>query len=200
MGGCDALNTRSKVMDYEYYYNAAKRRYCNACSEIGSCENRITSLRSQRQQKINQINQLEADIKSNQEAFDGMSLIIKSEEGLNSKIADVDNKTGQASVGFAGMVDSSGVSNKSLTDVYGDEMAATRRTLSNVLTSIGTKRSALGAKTASLQGQLRQAKSDLQDIDSGIRSAESNLGDWRTAKTNASYDMEYYRRKMNEAA
>ena len=76
-------------MDQEYYYNNAKSRYYNACSEITSCENRINELKSQQQQKIARINQLKTDHKNNQDAFEGMGLIIKSDENLNKKILDI---------------------------------------------------------------------------------------------------------------
>lgn len=38
-------------MDYEYYYNNARSRYYNACSEINSCVNRINALNSQNGKK-----------------------------------------------------------------------------------------------------------------------------------------------------
>ena len=47
-------------MDYEYYYNNARNRYYNACSEINSCQNRLNDLRVQQQNVINRINQLKA--------------------------------------------------------------------------------------------------------------------------------------------
>ena len=45
------------MSDYEYYYNNAKNRYYNACSEINSCQNRINDLQSQKKHTINKINQ-----------------------------------------------------------------------------------------------------------------------------------------------
>ena len=32
-------------MSYEYYYNNARNRYYNACSEINSCQNKLNDLK-----------------------------------------------------------------------------------------------------------------------------------------------------------
>ena len=64
-------------MDYEYYYQNAKSRYYNACSEINSCENRISELGVEKQQKNNQINKLKTDIKNNQDALEGIEQMLK---------------------------------------------------------------------------------------------------------------------------
>ena len=33
-------------MSYEYYYNNARNRYYNACSEINSCQNKLNDLKN----------------------------------------------------------------------------------------------------------------------------------------------------------
>ena len=53
-------------MDYEDYYYESRSRYCDACSEVNSYENRANELRSQRQRKIIYINQLKSDLKRHQ--------------------------------------------------------------------------------------------------------------------------------------
>ncbi len=186
------------AMSYDDCYDSARNRYYNACSEISSCQNRISDLKRQKQQKINLINKLKTDIKNHQEALEGVSKIIKNDEKLNGKILDVTNKTDQASVNYIGMVSSSDVTNKDLNDVYNEEITNTKSTLNNIFENLKTKKSNLEAKIIDLQNQLRQAESELQDIKDRIVATESDLEDWRRAKTNASYDMEYYRRKMNE--
>ena len=187
-------------VDYEYYYNNAKRRYSDACSQINACENKLNDLRSQRQQKINQINQLKTDIKNHQQALEGMTQIIKSDESLNKKIVDINNKTSQAAENFTGMISASNVSNKNLSDVYNDEATKTKQTLSNILQTLKTKKTNLDTKIADFSNQLRRAESELQDIENRIKNTESELSSWKTQKTNASLDMEYYKKKMNEAA
>ncbi len=186
-------------MDYEYYYNNAKNRYYNACSEINSCENRINELKNQKQQKINQINQLKTDIKNNQEALEGVNKIIKSDESLKSKLTGITNKTGLASTNFSKMVSSSNVTNKIITDVFQNESTKTKSTLTNIMQTLTTKKNALTSKITQLQSQLRSAETQLQDIGTAINSTESSLQSWRGTKSSASIDMEYYRRKMNAA-
>ncbi|MDR2157029.1 MAG: She9 / Mdm33 family protein [Clostridiales Family XIII bacterium] len=185
--------------DYEYYYNHAKSKYYNACQEINSCQNRINSLRSQRQKTIKRINQLGTDIKNNENALAQMERIVKKEESLKGKVLAISGKTGAAAVNFSGMVKSANVTGKNLSDVYGDETAKTKSTLNNVLSTLKTKKAALVAKLAELRSQKKSAEHELQHTESRIRSAESDLAEWKRVKTGASYDMEYYRRKMQEA-
>lgn len=186
-------------MDYEYYYDNARSRYYNACSEINSCENTLGDLRAARHRKIDLINRLKTDVKNNQEAYESMIQIIQSDEALNSKIVDITKKTNEASLNYSSMVSSSSVINKDLNDVYSNELTTTKRTLSNILDNLKTKRDTLKAKIIDLKNQLRQAESELQDINNRIRTTEANLQDWRRTRSSASLDMEYYRRKMNEA-
>ena len=57
----------------------------------------------------------------------------------------------------------------------------------------------MNAKIIDLKKQLKQAETELDDIKNRITATEASLQEWKRIKTNASYDMEYYRRKMNEA-
>ena len=186
-------------MDYEYYYNNARSRYYNACSEINSCVNRINALNSQKWQKINYINQLKTDIKNYQEAFNEIEQILKNEEILNQKLLKISNATDQATVNYNNMISSDNIVKKNLNDIYSEEALNTKQTLNSILNTLRIEKNNLSAKIAELQAQLSRAESELSDIASGIRSAEGNKQDWNSVKSSASYDMEYYRRKMNEA-
>jgi len=186
-------------MDYEYYYNNAKSKYYNACSEVSSCQNRINDLKNQKQQKVTQINELVTEINSHEAAYDQMTTILKSKDDLNTKLLDISDKVSSAAVNYTGMVDSSDVTSKNLTDVYSDEMSQTKLTLENILDSLTAKNSSLSVEIAELKSQLKTAESELEDIKNGIRNTESSLSDWQKNKSNAAYDMEYYRRKMQEA-
>ena len=185
-------------MDYEYYYYNARNRYYNACAEVTSCENRMNELKYQQQQNNTQINQLTTDINNNQEAFEGMSQIIQSEENLNTQTLDITNKTSLASENFSGMVNSSDIINKDLNNVYNAESTQPQNTLAGILESIKAKKTALETLITELQTQLSSTETELEEITSGIGTTESNLQSWMSAKTNASIDMEFYRRKMNE--
>ena len=186
-------------MDYEYYYNNARTRYYNACTEITNCENRLGGLNTQRQQKINQINQLNTEIKNGQDALEGVGQTIQSEEGLHDKILGVTNKTSEAAANYCGMIEASDVTSKNLDEVYGDETTNTKRTLDSILESLKTKKGTLETEIEELQSQLRTAEADLLDIDNKISSTQTSIQDWIRARSSASIDMEYYYRKMNEA-
>lgn len=187
-------------MDNEYYYNNARSRYYNACSEINSLVNRINELKVQKQKKLNEINQLKVEIKDNQEAYDYLSHIITSSDtGLNTRINNIVDKTSQASDNYKKMVCSSDVQNKDLNDVYYDEITKTKNLLSGIFESLQTKKNTLNAKISDLKSKLQSAETELQDIEYMIRSTESSLQDWERTKSSAAIDMEYYSRKMNEA-
>lgn len=183
-------------MDYEYYYNNARNRYYNACSEINVCENRINELRGQEVQKVNQINQLSTDIRNNREALEGLEQIIRVEPVLNEKLVRINRHISQAAVNYSGMVSSSNVVNKNLNDIYNDGNA--KNTLNSVLENLKIRKNSVAARVEELQSKLQQANSNLQEIQNAIRSTESSLQSWQGVKTNASIDMEYYRRKMNQ--
>lgn len=186
-------------MDYEYNYNNARSRYYNACSEISSCQGRLSELNEQKQNRISTINQLKADIKKTQAALDDVEQTINSEETLREKNSVVADKTNQAAVNFIDMVRSDNVTSKSLTDVYSDEASKTTTALNDIFSMIKNKKTELINKIADLQNQLSRAEADLQDINNQIRSTESDLQSWSNTQRSASYDMEYYRRKMQEA-
>lgn len=186
-------------MDYEYYYNNARSRYYDACSGISGCERRISDLEGQRQQKTNLINKLKTDIKNNEEALEGINQIIKSNDDLNSRLVKITSKTTDAAENFKGMIRASDVVSKDLGEVYSGEMATTKRTLVTVFENLNTKKSAVSNRIADLKNQLRKAESELQDVKGRIKSTQKDLGSCKAMRTSASYDMEYYRRKMNEA-
>jgi chromosome segregation ATPase len=187
------------AVDYSYLYERAKSRYYEACSEITSCQNQIDDLKKQRQQKINLINQLKTDIKNHEDALQKVKEIIKSETDFNNRVQDISSKTGQAAVNYTAMIECSNVVNKNLNEVYGDEMSNTKRTINDIFTNLKAKRSELEAKIIDLKNRLKQAENELNEINSRITATQSRLQEWTSVKTQASYDMEYYRRKMSQA-
>lgn len=81
---------------------------------------------------------------------------------------------------------------------YGDETARTKSTLTDVMSALNTRKNAVNAKISDLNSQLRAAENELQNIKNQISSTQADLAEWQRIRTNASYDMEYYRRKMLE--
>ena len=64
--------------------------------------------------------------------------------------------------------------------------------------NLRNKKNTVNNKISELEENINRAESELQDINSGIDTACSAASDWRNVRRNASYDMEYYRRKMYE--
>jgi peptidoglycan hydrolase CwlO-like protein len=187
-------------VDYEYYYNNARSRYYNACAEINGCEGRAGDLRAHRQQLMDSMNRLKSEITRNQEALEGVAQAVKAEDALAAKGRVIANRTSSAAAGFTAMAVSTSVRSRSIEDAYRAEMAATRRALESAMGRMRAQKAALAQKVADLEGQLHRAESDLHDVEAQIRSTESDLQYWCQQRTGASYDMEYYRRKINEAA
>ncbi|GFH96504.1 hypothetical protein IMSAGC003_03061 [Lachnospiraceae bacterium] len=185
-------------MDYESCYYASRSRYYDACSEITNCENRANELRSQKQQKISLINQLKAELKRNEEALLGLSKAIKADVGLHEGLSKITTNMNAASENLLNMAIASSVQNKSLSSVYSAESSKTQNTLNNIFSSPGNKNKAVENKISELQESILRAESELRDIEAGIRSAESAASDWRNVRRNASCDMDYYRRRMQE--
>ena len=103
-----------------------------------------------------------------------------------------------ASENLLNMAIASSVQNKSLSSVYSAESSKTQNTLNNIFSSPGNKNKAVENKISELQESILRAESELRDIEAGIRSAESAASDWRNVRRNASCDMDYYRRRMQE--
>ena len=185
--------------DYEYYYNCAKNKYYDACSEINSCENRKRELNNQRQERIRQLNELKTELKNNKKAFEKLSKIANSGGNLNERLSQVKTKTSDAAANYSSMVSSTAVTNKDLNDVYSQETVATKNAICNLFDVLKARRDKLNAKIEELQQKLSQAETDLRNIESSIRSNEDSLWDWKRVKSNASFNMEYYRRKMNSS-
>ena len=185
-------------MDYEYYYYESRNRYYDACSEVTNYENRANELRSQRQQKISYINQLKADLRKHQNASTDLNTAINKDSELQGDLSKITSNVNLASENFGSMASSSSVTNKSLNSVYSTESSKTNNTLNSIFSTLRSKKTTVDNKVSELQQSINRAESELQDIESGISSADSAASDWRNERWNASFDMEYYRRKMYE--
>lgn len=182
--------------DYEYYYHYYREKYYNACAEISSCDRQIYNLRQRRDNVSRAINALNAKIRNMERAEKRLEEVIRCETPVNAKITTVSNKTQQAAVNYSGMVSSSNVVNKDLNAVYGDEISATKTTISNVFAVVKVKKNNLTSDLSDLRRELRNKQQELDNINSQIRSQQSNRDYWTRQKTSHYYNMEYYRRKM----
>lgn len=182
-------------MDYEYYYNNARNRYYNACSEINSCENTINSLKSQKQQTINNINRLSAEISNHQEALTQVNALLRKENDLLDKCTSITAAVSTGAANFFAMVQSTDTATKNLSDVYGTKNVAK---VNSTFVEINNKKTELSNKIQNLQSEKRNAENQLSQIEASIRNTNNDLDYWRSQKSSASMDMDYYRRKMNE--
>lgn len=185
-------------MSYQDDYDNARSRYEDACVGINNCNRRIYDLENQRRNKINQINQLNTDIKNTQTALDGVKKLVNGEERLNQAVTAVSNTTNEASGNFKHMVEDSNVCTKDLNVVYGDEMSRTKAAVGNIMNTLKAKQAELTNRLNNLKTQLNIAKNDLQNIENQLRTEKSNLQSLENSKRNAANDMEYYSRKIQE--
>lgn len=119
---------------------------------------------------------------------------------MNSRLAAVSGKTGQAADNFREMVHASEIVSKNITEVFGSETTKTKNALNGVWNTLKSKKSSVDTKLSGLQNDLNQANSNLQNIDGSIRQTNSSLSYWRQQKSSNYYNMEYYRRKMMQEA
>ena len=188
------------IMDYEYYYNNAKRRYYNACSEINYCENRINELNRQKWCKLNEINQINSQIRNVEQALSGIEQMVKKDAGLSQSFLKITNTTNEAANNYMRMISSDNISNKNLNDVYRNETNSTKKILEGIFETLRNKKNALNTRISELKSELQRANNEYQSFDSSIRATEADKQDWKSVKRSAAYDMEYYRRKMQEVA
>lgn len=187
-------------MDYEYYYDNAKSRYYNACSEINACDNRISELNRQKWYKMMEINQLNSEVRNTEEALRGIEQMIRKDTGLNQSFLKITNTTNDAANNYMRMIHSDNVSNKNLNEVYRTETNNTKRILNGIFDTLRNKKNALNSRVSELKSQLKRANDEYQSFDRSIRATEVNKHEWQVAKRSAAYDMEYYKRKMQEVA
>ena len=185
-------------MSYQWESDNARRRYEDACIEISNCNGRIYDLENQKRKKINQINQLNTEIKNTQTAFDGVKEIVKREPGLNLRVTAISNTTNEASENFRRMAESSNVSSKDLSVVYGDEISKTKAIAQDIMNTLKEKQAGVLNKLNDLSMQLNAAKMDLQYLENQLRTEKANLQSLQNTKRSAANDMEYYRRKAQE--
>lgn len=182
-------------MDYEYYYNNAKNRYYNACSEISSCNNALADLNSRRQQKVNQINNLNSKITKYENALDQLDLILQKETELNEQCSTVTSSVSEAAEIFTNMVHSSDVTAKNLNDVYGIKNTGL---VGGIFEEVRLKKNGVLTDIESLRTDKSIAQSELESIDGSITSVTNSKSSWESQKRSASCDMDYYKRKMDE--
>lgn len=182
-------------MDYEYYYNSAKSRYYDACSNINSCENRRNEYINEKNRRINEINEVSAKLNKHYEALEQIENLIKLETDLNNDCTKIKNAVDEAGINFSGMVQSTDVTTKSLSDVYKDENTVE---VGKIFDQIRMKKSNLSGRINELEECKRNAENNLANAESGIRTCSDDISHWGSVKSSASIDMEYYKRKMEE--
>lgn len=188
------------MKDYEDLYNEYRSKYYNACDQINACERQIAYLEETQKAQINRINELNTSIRGIDDAIDDMDAVLRREESITSKLENVTTKMDEASENFSRMVESSNVSNKNLNDVFGTETSNTKTAVTNVFETVRNRRQTLQTRLEEQKNELKQVKSDLSDTKTWLRQEKNDLGDWRAEKRRCYYNMEYYKRKMDEEA
>lgn len=185
-------------MGYEWEYDNSRSRYENACNEINSCNCRIYELENQKRSVIHEINQFHAMLRNMNEAFNGVTNLVKGKDSLNQSITDISKATEEASEAFRHMAESSSIDSKDLSAVYGDEISQTKAIAQEIMDTLKKSQNELVNRIHSLEIRLDHAYNDLQDIENRLRAEKMNLENLERSKRSAANDMEYYRRKSME--
>jgi chromosome segregation ATPase len=179
------------MMSYDYYYDNARSRYYDACSEVNSYENRANELRNERQRKVNQINEINADINRYQTAIQQIDDMLKKENGMLDQCSAITTSVSEAAENFMAMAQSSDICAKNLSDVYGTE-SNTR--ITEVFNEISQKKNTLSGQLETLQTNKKNAETELDQIDY----SNNDISYWGSQKRSASMDMDYYKSKMDQ--
>lgn len=188
------------MKDYEELYYEYRSKYYNACEQINACERMIASLQERRRATVNRINELNTSSKKLKDAIGDLKKVLDREDNVSEKLTKVSQKMETASENFSSMVKASDVNNKSLTDVFSSEASSTKSAISNIFSTVKTRKANLEKRLEEQEKDLKQAKEELKDIDSSIRREKEERGDWQRTKNNNYNNMEYYKRKMEQEA
>ena len=183
-------------MNYEYEYERAKQRYNYACSEINRCTNRIYDLKAQERGIINKINQANQKMVEYQQAVDEINRITEIDTVLDQKHTQIVNRTADAAANYKSMITASNVVSKNLTEVYGDELANTKSTISSIFQDLRNERNVLNANIEELKNQIRKSEAQQLAIQREIKRLEQDIVSWKQTKSSAAIDMQYYYKKM----
>ncbi len=187
-----------KRMDNEYYYNQARNRYYDACSGINYCENRANELARDKNQAIADLNDLNAQLARHRQASYDLGGVIAQEDDLTESLDTVAGDMDEATENFSGMAESSDTPAVNINEVFSDEMTRTRSVLTTAMSDFRTKKTAVDNRITELEAAVRDAELRIADIEQAMRINEADASSWRSTKYNASMDMEYYRRRMDE--
>lgn len=185
-------------MDNEYYYNQARNRYYDACSGINSCENRVNDLAREKNQVLADLNDLSAQLRRHQRASFELEGLVLCEDDLTDSLSTVANDMEDATDNFRGMAAASDTPSVNLNIVFSDEMTRTRSTLTASMNEFRSQKTNVDNRITQLEGAIRDAERRIVDLEQAIRITNSEADSWRSTKYNASLDMEYYRRRMDE--
>lgn len=185
--------------DYAEQYNRYRLRYNDECYAVNACERAIATMQEQRRGTVNRINELNTSIRKTRSAISDLQAVLNREDEVTGKMTEVADKVDDASVNYSGMVDYSEVTNKNLNDVFSAEASATRIQVNNIFGTVRSRKMNLEVGVSDMQAQLNSANGELSDLDARIRNERANLGEHQRARSNNFYNMEYYKRKMEEA-
>lgn len=187
-------------MSYEDSYNSARSRYYNACSEISNCQSRLNQLNAEKQTTISTINRLTVEINDYSIVNDELRELLGTESSINASHDGVVSSVGEAADTYIGMIEASNIVSKNLSDVFSNEDAVTRSTISTSMETIRSKKNVIETILEQKRTELAQAQTRLEELNASISSTNAELSSWESTKNSAAMDMEYYSRKMAEEA
>lgn len=191
-------------MSYQDDYDSACSRYNEACYYRNACYYKGQGLQTQKRLKISEINNLNMQLNEHKEALSQVKKLKKYDDDIDKDIMNICYYTGVVSDIYKAMIvyDVVYVYNDTkptnLTDVFDDEVKETIETMDSIFESFNTAQKSLNEKIETYKKQIKTAKEELKEIEKDIKNNDRDYDDWGKKKTSASYDMEYYKRKMEE--
>lgn len=187
-------------MGYKECYESARNRYNNAIYEQNVCYYKGLGLNQVKQLKIAEINSLNTQLNEHRNALTQVITILGKEWSVDQDVATIKTNTNTASENYTQMINHTDITNKDFTDVFEGEMTLTMNAVDSIFLSLGVAKSSLTSEVEDYELRLLNAQNELADIEADIRANNDLYNYYGGVKSSASYDMEYYRRKMQEEA
>lgn len=181
-------------------YNMEQRKCQEYCEYILSYQNKISELRSERQNKCVQVENKQTELQQNKELLEAISGTTGVHDDLFSHLTKINSKVEDAASNFKTMVSSSTVNAFDLSSAFGEKATNANSKLTEVFDAISKGTSTVSGFIESVNQELQALNACIQELDSEIRRAQAMIDQYEESKHSALTNMAYYKKFMTPVA
>lgn len=186
-------------VDYEAAYKAAERAYNDAVGEISFCNRRDTDLKQRKSDAEDRISFLEGEIKRNNTAREKLQKLAGGKADIDSArqsemvaVVDVSNS-------YYGSVEHSDAYPKFMAGLLRPHDIAVNNRVEKIYEEIGKAITTIDNRIAEYETEIKNQESLIDYLRESIFTNQANLTHAEGKKTNAEYNMAYYKSLMDDA-